>query len=297
MLLMSILKKFTPEFKDYLKNVYLCSTNLFLNYSYKTWTDSNKEKLKKLSEYLSPNFTHKLIESWHIKIVSFNVMKFINKKDIFECFDDYINNWTDFFLIQEAIILDWVNIAWEYFKEKWFYTYFQPISINNKKTKVNNFDVIWLMIASKHPINKTDNLFYDITRPNNWLYDMEILFWVLYWEISVWDKILWLYCVHWEWFSRPSWRKHQINQFIKWSNSHNNNITVLWWDFNTWLPFFVEKWLHEVEKNNFKYFRNKKPILSLDHIWIRWTDDYEDIKILSKWSDHTAIACKVNIWS
>lgn len=292
---MAIFKKFTKEFPDYLKNVFLCSTNLFSNYEFKKWEDEYKKFLSINSRILYLNSINKIDDTLLLKVVSFNVMKFFNKEKIIKSLDSYIEKWFHIFLLQEVIVLDWENSLQEYFYKKWFYTYFHPTSNNIHKTEVNNFDFIWTMIVSKFEIFDSNFLFYDIVRPNNWWYKQDVLFWMSYSRINIWWKKIWLYNTHSDWYTKPYWRNHQISQFIQWSDNHKNDYIVLWWDFNTWLPTKFEKCLFYISSQGFIHFRNKIPFISLDHIFLKWFSNFKEIYIKSDGSDHTAIACEINL--
>lgn len=256
-------KKFTAEFPHYVRNVFICSTSLFSRIEYQKGCDETKNYLKENSKLLHKEDSLSDIDKNTLKVVSYNIMKFINKEDIIDCFENYINNWTDVFLLQEVIILDWVNYVQDYFEKKWFHTYFHPTSKNDHKTKLSNFEFIWVMLASKLPMNKTDFLFYDIVRPQQKLYNSKNYFGIWYVQVSLNNKNIWLYCTHSEWFTKPSGRNHQIGQFISWIKEHNDNIKMIWWDFNSWLPVKLESAMKTLESNWFKYYKKRRLLITI----------------------------------
>lgn len=93
-------------------------------------------------------------------------MKFFNEHTILGCFDDYISQGFDTFLLQEVIVIDGVNKVQEYFSKRGFYTYFHPTSRNAERSRLMNFDLIGVMITSRYPIIEADFLAYDIVRPD-----------------------------------------------------------------------------------------------------------------------------------
>lgn len=288
---MALHKKFTAEFPNYLRNIRLCSTQLFGEIIQKKQEETQINKLIEKISFTSPSDQK---SNKQLKIVSFNIMKLLNEEKILNCLSNYIQEGFSVFLLQEVVIRDWSNVVQEFLSKQWYNTYFVPTNVTEKKSKLRNYEYIGSMIASVFPLEHYEPFFYDLVRPQS-KYITKNTFGVIYASVQYqWQKI-WLYSNHMERFTRPKGRLLQLQQFYEWSSQHPHDLSIIAGDFNTWIPIRYESAIHYLIKNWFNYYTNSLPFMSLDHILIKWNAVSNPIPLTSNWSDHTAIGCHIEI--
>lgn len=190
-----------------------------------------------------------------IKILSWNILRYYNQKQINQTLEHLFNLHNfDIVFIQEAPVYDDSKFS-DLNLLKNFNKFYVPLHQIKKQDRFYNFKSTGNLILSKHSFVKTE--VYELPTVSGWFTKIYKGNWVVkriavYAQIMVNNQRVGLYNIHLENNAGPSGRLKQIKYLLDEIIAKNNDdVVVIAGDFNTVLTRLLESGLRYLSQNGF----------------------------------------------